>query len=59
MAAPESLWSRFIVCPNSGRRNRKVDIARIVVATYGYALGVAGSLLARTWPLMGPRNSQC
>ena len=47
MAAPESLWSRFIVCPNSGRRNRKVDIARIVVATYGYALGVAGSLLAR------------
>jgi hypothetical protein len=31
MAAPESLWSRFIVCRNSNSHNRKVEIARTVV----------------------------
>ena len=43
MAVPASLWSRFIVCRNSDRGNRKVDIARIAVRNLRYGLGVAGS----------------
>ncbi len=45
MAAPEAVWSRFIVCRNSDRCNRKVDIARIAVRNLRYGLGVAGSFV--------------